>query len=215
MIESVNIIFRNSDFLVCVKPAGVVSQHSDIEKNMPDILKEQLDVNYIGTVHRLDKNVGGVMIYSLNEKATPLLCECFSDKDCCVKKYLAVVSGCFDNKSGRFEDLLFHDSTKNKTFVVKKERKGVKYASLDYFVLDEADNKSFVLIKLNTGRTHQIRAQFSSRGHSVVGDARYGGGKGETLLWSYEITLKYKNEEKSFSFFPEHEEMKCFKTDKL
>ncbi len=215
MIESVNIIFQNSDFLVCVKPAGIVSQYSDVEKNMPDVLKEQLKVDYIGTVHRLDKNVGGVMVYSLNEKATPSLCGCFSDKESCIKKYLAVVKGSFDQKNGRFEDLLFHDSAKNKTFAVKKERKGVKCASLDYFVLDEAEDKSFVLIKLNTGRTHQIRAQFSSRGHSVIGDARYGGGKGDILLWSYEVTLKYKNKERSFSFFPKHDAIKCFKRDKL
>ena len=111
-------------------------------------------------------------------------------KDKFVKEYLAVVHGAPEEKNGRMDDLLFHDRQKNMTYVVKRKRKGVRDASLEYEVISERDGLSLVQVHLLTGRTHQIRAQFASRKMPLVGDGRYGArDKCAIALWSYRLSL--------------------------
>lgn len=109
------------------------------------------------------------------------------------KKYLCIVRGCPEEREGVWKDLLLHDKARNKSFVVKRMRGGVKEASLEYRVLAEKDGASLVLVRLHTGRTHQIRVQFASRGMPLLGDGRYGGGGGEMALWSCSLAFPHPN----------------------
>ena len=167
-----NILFENKNYVVCEKPSGVLSEDGKTF-GMPSLLSPE---NPFLTVHRLDKEVYGVTVYAKQSKAAASLSKQMQDGSF-VKEYYAVVEGSLE-ESARFEDLLFKDSAKNKSFVVKKERKGVKKAILEYTKISEIDFEgktlSLVKIKLYTGRTHQIRVQFSHRKHPVFGDRKYG-----------------------------------------
>ena len=155
------ILFEDKNIVVCVKPVGMDSEHE-----VPAALGGE-----ICTVHRLDKNVGGVMVYARTKAAAAALSKAIQDGTM-VKEYVALVHGT-PPESGDWTDLLFKDSGKNKVFVVKKERKGVKKARLEFTRLTEAD-PTLVHIRLYTGRSHQIRVQFASRGYPLVGDHKYG-----------------------------------------
>ena len=200
------ILYRDEYIVVCVKPVGVNSQGADIpsvngatanEPNMPDLIRKAIGKKgaYVGTAHRLDKNVGGVMVYSLDRKITGKLTESFLSHEC-VKKYSAVIVGVPEEPCGTISDFLYHDVRTNKTFVAKKERKGVKKAELEYktersVILPDGREGTLISIILHTGRTHQIRVQFASRKNPVYRDARYGGGKGDPMLFSHKLTLKH------------------------
>ena len=158
------------------------------------------------TVHRLDKNVSGVMVFALNSKAASSLARQIQEKTV-KKEYLAVINGRPTQEKGSMFDLLFRDASKNKTYVVDRERKGVRDASLDYELLVSDEGHSLVRVDLHTGRTHQIRVQFASRGMSLVGDGRYGSGDGkdEPSLFSYKLSFDHPARKKRMSFvaFPE------------
>ncbi len=168
----IEILYEDKDIVAAVKPVGISS-----ETDLPKLLKEQTK-SEIYTLHRLDTPVGGVMVYAKNKTAAAKLSKKISENCDFTKTYLLVCEGEFEEKSSVMEDLLFKDSSKNKSFVVKKERKGVKKASLSYEVLKTAVFKektcSLVLVTLKTGRSHQIRVQFSSRKHPLAGDGKYG-----------------------------------------
>lgn len=164
----IDILFNDRQLIVCVKPVGVLSE----EGGMPDLLREELGGEYF-CVHRLDRAVGGVMVYAKNKAAAGKLTALISSHDV-TKEYLAVIQGEMDEKSGTLNDLLFKDSAKNKSYVVDRMRKGVKEASLEYETLDSREGTSLLKIKLHTGRSHQIRVQFSSRRHPLLGDVKYG-----------------------------------------
>ncbi len=170
---TIQILHHDKDIVICVKPIGVASENTESGDGLPDLLSEQLGEKYIATLHRLDVGVGGVMAYALNQKSAAFLSREIAEGRF-DKKYFARVYGCPEEKSGIFEDLLFKDSKKNKSFVVKKERKGVKMAKLSYDVLESDEKTSLVDILLYTGRSHQIRVQFSSRNMPLVGDGKYG-----------------------------------------
>ncbi len=143
-------------------------------------------------VHRLDTATGGVMVYAKNKKYAATLSKAFAE-NIIDKRYLAVVCGALP-KSGILEDVLWHDKIKNKSFVVKSERKGAKKASLEYNAVAEKELNgqifTLVEIKLHTGRTHQIRVQFASRGYPLAGDGKYGGKSGYPLmLWCNSLSL--------------------------
>lgn len=159
------ILYSDNDIAVCVKPVGLDSEHQ-----VPDALKAQLGGEY-HTVHRLDKNVGGVMVYARNPAAAAALSRSIQE-DTMVKEYVAMVHGT-PPEYGDWTDLLWKDSAKNKVFVVKRERRGVKKARLEFTRLT-ASESSLVRIRLHTGRSHQIRVQFASRGFPLVGDHKYG-----------------------------------------
>lgn len=190
------ILFEDKNLIICVKPVGL-----DSEKEMVDAIKEKYS-GEIYTVHRLDKNVGGVMVYARNKHTAALLSKHIQDGNM-IKEYVAMVHGTPD-LNGDWEDLLWKDSTKNKVFVVKRERKGVKKARLEYTCLLQ-NNPSIVKIRLHTGRSHQIRVQFASRGFPLVGDHKYGSKDSSTnpMLFSCSITFPYQKEIRKFEYYPE------------
>ena len=161
------IIAKSKDYVICIKPVGVSSEH-----DMVKLLSEQLD-GEIYCVHRLDNAVGGIMVYARNKKAASLLSQQIAEHQF-KKVYLAVIEGTPENEEGTYTDLLFKDSSKNKTYVVSRMRKGVKEASLNYKVIAVKGNLTLVKVSLIKGRTHQIRVQFASRKMPLVGDSRYG-----------------------------------------
>lgn len=173
-MEKPSVLFENDFYVVCQKPSGVLSEDGKTP-GMPTLLSPDKPLL---TVHRLDKEVGGVTVYAKLGKAAARLSEEMQNGSF-VKEYYAVVEG-FAEQSGRWEDLLFKDSSKNKSFVVKRERKGVKKAILNFERIATAKfedkDLSLVKIKLETGRTHQIRVQFSHRKHPVFADKKYGSG---------------------------------------
>ena len=190
------ILYSDRDLAVCVKPVGL-----DSEQELPNALKETLG-GEIFPIHRLDKNVGGVMVYARTKPAAAALSKAVQE-GAMVKEYVALVHGT-PPASGDWEDLLWKDSSKNKVFVVKRERKGVKKARLEYTRLTES-NPALVRIKLHTGRSHQIRVQFSSRGYPLVGDHKYGSRNESTapMLFSCRISFPWKKETKVFEALPQ------------
>lgn len=190
------ILFSDRDIVVCVKPVGM-----DAEKQLPEALSEKLGGMFF-PVHRLDLNVGGVMVYARNKETAAKLSRCIQD-GAMVKEYVALVHG-IPPEYGDWEDLLWKDSRKNKVFVVKRMRGGVKKARLEYTRL-KADENTLVRILLYTGRSHQIRVQFASRGFPLVGDHKYGARDQNTvpMLYSCRITFPYKRETVSFESLPD------------
>ncbi len=173
----VEILYENNEFLVCIKPAGTLSEKSDSSNSLPSIIeKEYTKKNKPVTlfaVHRLDKEVSGVMVYAKSARSASDLSAQIANRSF-HKEYLAIIEGVPEKESDVLNDLLFKDSKKNKSYVVKRARKGVKDASLEYRLLSSKKDSSLVKIVLHTGRTHQIRVQFASRGHSIIGDKKYG-----------------------------------------
>ena len=194
--EGMEILYSDKDIAVCVKPVGLES-----ESEVPAQLKALLG-GEVFTLHRLDKNVGGVMVYARNKAAAARLSKAIQD-GAMVKEYVAMVHGA-PPEAGDWEDLLFKDSRKNKVFVVNKQRAGVKKARLE-FKRVSAGERSLVAIRLHTGRSHQIRVQFSSRGFPLVGDHKYGSRAEETapMLFSCRITFPHKGKNVSFESYPE------------
>lgn len=186
------ILFENQHIVVCVKPVGMDSEHE-----VPTALGGE---TY--PVHRLDKNVGGVMVYARTKAAAAQLSKAIQDGTM-VKEYVALVHGT-PPECGDWTDLLFKDSNKNKVFVVKKERKGVKKARLEFTRLTEAD-PALVHIRLHTGRSHQIRVQFANRGFPLVGDHKYGAKDDSPapMLFSCRLTFPLFGSEYCFEAMPE------------
>ena len=191
------ILFEDEHLIICIKPVGILSQKdASGSTNMVDelskYLQEKQKSGNICVVHRLDKNVSGVMVYAKSSSVAAGLSKAIGQQKF-NKEYIAVIKGCPEEKEGVLKDLLFKDSSKNKSYVVKRERKGVKKASLEYKVMDTIESDSGVVskvwIKLHTGRTHQIRVQFASRKMPLLGDGKYGSreNKCDVALWSYRI----------------------------
>lgn len=189
------ICFADSEIVVCIKPVGV-----DSETEMPNALVEELG-GEIYTLHRLDKNVSGLMVYARTKKTAAALSEQIRLGQM-VKEYVALVHG-QPPQEGDWEDLLWKDPQKNKVFVVKRQRKGVKNARLSYHLLSGGET-SLVRIRLHTGRSHQIRVQFASRGYPLVGDHKYGAKDKETapMLFSAGLTFSHGGEERTFTALP-------------
>jgi 23S rRNA pseudouridine1911/1915/1917 synthase len=190
------ILYSDRDLAVCIKPVGL-----DSEKELPDALKAELG-GEIFPIHRLDKNVGGVMVYARTKSAAAALSKAVQEGTM-VKEYVAMVHGTPPEK-GDWEDLLWKDSKKNKVYVVKRMRGGVKKARLEFWRLTEGET-SLVRVRLHTGRSHQIRVQFSSRGYPLVGDHKYGARDESTapLLFSRRITFPYQGKQLRFEACPE------------
>ena len=196
------ILYSNKNIIICIKPFGVLSQKdAKGEEGLPEILAAQTGGKTIYPVHRLDRPVGGVMVYAKNSKTAAAL----SAENAFEKTYLAIVSGRPNETSGILSDYLYKDSAKGKSFVVAKERKGCKYAELEYEVLDTKETEqgelSLVKVKLHTGRTHQIRAHLAHIGHFVIGDGKYGYESinrkfhaKKQRLTAYKLILKFNSE---------------------
>ena len=186
------ILFEDKHIVVCIKRVGMDSEHE-----VPAVLGGE-----VYPIHRLDKNVGGVMVYARTKAAAAALSKSIQDGTM-VKEYVAMVHGTPPSQ-GDWTDLLFKDSSKNKVFVVKKERKGVKKAQLEFVRLTEGD-PALVRIRLHTGRSHQIRVQFSSRGYPLVGDHKYGARDDSLapMLFSCRLTFPLFGKELSFEALPD------------
>ena len=170
------IISDNKNYVVCEKPSGLISEYSE-NKNIsfPAMLSEQLGGAELFTVHRLDKEVGGIMVYAKNKQTAAAFSQQIQDGRF-EKEYIATVNKMISPDTAELSNLLFHDKAKNKTYVVKKKRNGVKEARLKYTLIsyDQVSDSSTLRVKLYTGRTHQIRVQMSFIGHSIHGDKKYG-----------------------------------------
>lgn len=178
-----NVLYQDEYLIVCVKPSGVLSQGDGKGRaNMPSLLSDLLGCE-VFPVHRLDLEVSGVMVYAKTQETAAKLSALVPLHEDFRKEYLAVVEGIPAEREATLEDLLFHDVKRNKSFVVERKRGGVKSARLSYRVLDSVETKqgiqTLVRVRLYTGRTHQIRVQFASRGLPLVGDRRYGASKSE------------------------------------
>lgn len=189
------ILHINKNLVFALKPVGVSS-----EKDMPELLKNALkekgEKEEIYLLHRLDMAVGGIMVFARNKQTAGKLGDKIAKGEGIKKEYLAVVHGCPETPAGIMQDLLFKDSRINKSYVVKRERKGVKKASLEYEVISSKNGLSLVKILLHTGRTHQIRVQFSSRKMPLYGDGKYGGSDNCNIaLFSCELGFKNQDDE--------------------
>ena len=176
----IRILYEDPYLVLCVKPVGVLSEDSPSGACMPGLLREHYRAlgqnDYIATVHRLDRLVGGVMLFSRRRDVTGKLTAAVAEHRV-AKEYLAVLRGTPAQDEATLTDLLFRDAAHNKSYVVKRMRKGVRQASLSYTVQGEADGLTLVRVQLHTGRTHQIRVHMAYIGHPILGDTVYGNKK--------------------------------------
>ena len=191
-----DILYSDREIVVCIKPVGM-----DSEAEFPAALKESLG-GELFPIHRLDKNVGGVMVYARTKGAAASLSKSVQEGTM-VKEYRARVHGT-PPEQGDWTDLLWKDSSKNKVFVVKRERKGVKSARLEFTRLSAGED-SLVHVRLHTGRSHQIRVQFASRGFPLVGDHKYGAKDSASApkLFSCRLTFPWKGKNVSYEAYPD------------
>lgn len=190
------VLYSDNAIVVCVKPVGVDSEHG-----LTQLLEEKLGGPFF-PIHRLDANVGGVMVFARTKKAAAELSQAVQ-AGTMVKEYVALVHG-LPPETGDWTDFLFKDSKKNKVFVVKRERKGVKKARLEYTRLTDVE-PALVRVRLHTGRSHQIRVQFASRGYPLLGDHKYGArdGRAAPALFSCCLTFPYGGKTLSYSAYPD------------
>jgi len=199
------IVFEDPYLTVVVKPPQMLSEDSDSPQSLARWLATRNKNGYVGVIHRLDRGVGGVMVYARTPEAAASLSRAVSENRV-KKEYLAVVHGEPQSPRGSLSDLLFYDRARNKSFVVDRARKGVKEARLEYRVLAAKDHPAYgkvslVAITLQTGRTHQIRVQFSSRCHPLVGDGKYGANDHCPIaLFSHRLTLEHPKTKQLLSF---------------
>ncbi len=207
----VNVIYEDNHILVVEKPCNIASQGDETgDKDMLTLCKEYIKDKYnkpgnvyVGLVHRLDRPVGGIMVFAKTSKAASRLSESVRSKDF-KKTYLAVVNDNNNtmNDNDSFEDYMVKNEALNKSIVCSKDKHGAKLAKLSYEVLKQQENLKLVKISLETGRHHQIRVQFSSRGYPLYGDQKYGNGpKGEQIaLWAYKISFKHPTKDEIMEF---------------
>lgn len=184
----IDILYCDEKLVVCIKPPRVLS--TDEPGGLPDLLRDQIGTDNFRTVHRLDQVVGGLMVLARTSRAASDLSKQVMDGDF-GKHYMAVVHGCPENISGTFTDLLVRDKVQRKTLVTDIPGKDAQEAVLNYKVTGRKNDLSLVSVELITGRTHQIRAQFSSRGMPLVGDKKYGipDAADDIALWSSHLSF--------------------------
>lgn len=182
-----NIIYQDSSLALCIKPVGVESEG----EGMPLLLAQQLGGS-VFCVHRLDKAVGGLMVYARGKQAAAALSAAVAQREL-EKEYLCVVPAAPVPDQGLMRDLLYRDPAKNKSFVVKRPRRGVKEAELAYTVLAQGPENTLVRVSLHTGRSHQIRVQFASRAMPLLGDVKYGSRERRCgiALWSCRLAFRH------------------------
>lgn len=215
-MQNLNIIYEDNHIIVVEKPVNIPSQGDKTgDLDMLTLIKQYIKEKYnkpgdvyLGLVHRLDRPVGGVMVFAKTSKAASRLSEQVRVKDF-KKKYLVVVNGKMEKQKGILEDYLLKNEKANMSKVVKEGTKNSKLASLEYEVLkyNSEIDLSVLKIDLHTGRHHQIRVQLSSRNHSIYGDQKYGGrGHGKQIaLWAYELSILHPitKEKMTFKVLPE------------
>lgn len=199
------ILYRDQYLTVCIKPPQLLSEQTPNGDGLADLVAKE-NGGYVGVVHRLDRGVGGVMVYANTPEAAAALSSAVQSRGM-EKEYLAVLHGIPAEREGTLRDLLFHDRRLNKSFAVERKRAGVKEAILDY-VLQKSEEiepygmLSLVRVRLHTGRTHQIRVQFSSRKNPLLGDGKYGasGDKCPIALFSAHLAFPHPKDGKRMCF---------------
>ena len=210
----VKVIYEDNHLLVVEKSVNILSQGDDTnDKDMVNLLKNYVKEKYnkpgnvfIGLVHRLDRPVGGVMVFAKTSKAASRLSEQVRNKSF-KKTYRAVIHGTMNKKEDTLKDYLYKNKKTNMVSVVNKNHKEAKNAELDYETLQSKNNFSLVQIDLKTGRPHQIRVQFASRKHPLFGDQRYGQDVNKVgqqiALWSYKIEITHPTTKEKMEFICE------------
>lgn len=184
-----DILYQDTRIVVAVKPAGVVS--TDEPGGMPELLRAHLHTDCIRTVHRLDAQVAGVMVFARSRVAASLLSQQIREHRFS-KEYLAVLCGTPTQPADTLTDLLARDTRRRVTYAADAPSPDTREARLSYDTVDSADGLTLVRVRLHTGRTHQIRVQFSSRGLPLLGDIRYGSKADcSTALWSYHMAFTH------------------------
>lgn len=196
------ILYADTDIVVCVKPARVLS--TDEPGGLPDLLRAELGTKDFRTVHRLDRVVSGLMVVARNAAAASELSHQIREGSF-EKEYQAVVHGIPNSETGTLCDLLGRDKARKMTFVADAPGKDIQEAVLDYWVLGKSDELSRVRILLHTGRTHQIRVQFASRGLPLVGERKYSemNDPCEIALWSYHLGFTHPKTGEKMDFSKE------------
>lgn len=210
----IKVIYEDNHLLVVEKPVNILSQGDDTnDKDMVNLLKDYIKVKYnkpgnvfIGLVHRLDRPVGGIMVFAKTSKAASRLSEQVRNKSF-KKTYRAVLNGNMRKDSDTLKDYLYKNKKTNMVSVVNKNHKDAKDAELSYETIAKNEKFSMVQVDLKTGRPHQIRVQFSSRKHPLFGDQRYGqdiNKKGDQIaLWSYKIEITHPTTKEKMEFICE------------
>ena len=201
----ISVLFEDEHIIVVEKPPFLVCESTAKKDGLADLLSARTG-GYIGTVHRLDRGVGGVMVYAKTPAAAAKLSAAVQAREL-KKEYLAVVRGSLEPERGEMRDLLFHDRRQNKTFVVERQRSGVKEALLEYDTIEHlrtarSEECTLVHVLLHTGRTHQIRVQFASRGHTLLGDGKYGarGDNRQIALFATRLAFSHPVTRKKMEF---------------
>ena len=189
-------LYRDDEILVIVKPSGVVSE---TEQPGAECVGGFYPGTRLYTVHRLDKETSGVMVYALTAESAASLSSQIRDGGF-EKRYYAVLRGAPVEREGVLEDMLVRDKVRNVTSVAKDGDPSAKKAKLEYRIIGENQGLSLADIRLYTGRTHQIRAQFSSRSAPIYGDGKYGGGRGETALFAYSLSFTHPVTDERMNF---------------
>ena len=195
-MDQPTILYEDAHLVLCCKPVNWLSEDDGSGKCMPRWLQQYYHDrggnDYIATVHRLDKVTGGVMVFSRRREVTGKLTALVAEHRI-TKEYLAVLRGHPEKQEDTLTDLLFRDAAHNKSYVVKRMRKGVREARLSYREISRTEELSLVRVRLHTGRTHQIRVQFSSRQLPLLGDIRYGSKDPDcsAALWSYRLAFTH------------------------
>ena len=216
-LPKINILFEDNHLLVVEKPVNIpVQEDSSKDIDLLSILKNYIKEKhnkpgnvYLGLVHRLDRPVGGIMVFARTSKAAARLNEQIKKNEF-NKTYLAILDGVLENKKGILEDYLYKNEQLKKSFVVKKEHEKAKYSKLEYRVIGYDDNKTIVKINLITGRHHQIRVQFSNIGYPLVGDQLYGKQNNiQIRLFAYKLEFNHPTtkEKLSFEILPDWKEL--------
>lgn len=221
-MNNLKIIYEDNHIIVVEKISNIPSQADktgdvDMLTLIKNYIKEKYEKKgnvYLGLVHRLDRPVGGVMVFAKTSKAASRLSEEVRTKQF-QKEYLVVVDGKFEKENNILEDYLLKNGQKNISKVVKEGTKNSKYAKLEYETLkyNEEIDLSLLKIKLHTGRHHQIRVQLSSRNHSIYGDQKYGSrGRGKQIaLWAYKLTIIHPISKKEMTFISVPEKNRTWK----
>lgn len=196
-----DIVFQDQDIVVCIKPPRVLS--TDEPGGVPELVRQALgnpeaDVR---TVHRLDRVVSGLMVLARTREAASRLSQQIRG-ELFEKEYLAIIHGHPEEDNGMLRDLLLRNKQERKTYIVTELAKGVQEAILTYQVIAKTENMTRVRIQLQTGRTHQIRAQFSGRGLPLVGDRKYNSAQEdcEIALWSYRLSFNHPSTGEKLTF---------------
>ena len=208
---NLKVIYEDNHIIVVEKTPNIpVQKDSSEDIDMLNLVKNYIKEKYnkpgnvyLGLVHRLDRPVGGVIVFAKTSKAASRLSNEVRE-NIFKKEYLAVVEGKLEKTKGTLENYLYKDMKTNTSYVVDKNKKQAKLASLDYEVLkyDEKQDVSLLKIKLHTGRHHQIRVQLSNIGHSIYGDQRYGkiGKNKQIALWAYKLTFLHPTKKEKMEF---------------